>query len=717
MMNPNPASWSEGNERYLAAALAWLRLRLERRVAPGALAPRPDPPVPEASAHSRHWWPRRFAGVAGALELSRPPETVSDQALADAAHAMHAAERAVHPGPALSILAKRLGLSSFEREVVLLCAAMELDPDIAPLCAAAQPGGNRPFPTFALALTLFDDAGWDALTPEGPLRRLRLLEINQPGNQPLVTSALRADERVVSFVKGLNLLDDRVAPLVSAVSSHDEPGGEPDLPLAESQRGAVAHILAVWNHPAPRDGARVVQLLGPDEESKWLVAARAAAEMKRVLYRLRAEALPTHPGDVENLARLWERESLLLPLALYIDAQDLDTDTTAEQVSALRRFLDRCRGPVYLALRDAWPRLGTDGARLDVARPTASEQVAAWSAVLGADSDGLAERLAGQFDLSFAAIRRAAREAGEVPDASSSGRDVRLWDACRDAARPRLDVLAQRLEPKAVWDDLILPDEPMRLLQQIADQVAHRGLVYEQWGFGRKMNRGLGLSVLFTGESGTGKTMAAEVLANALRLHLYRVDLSAVVSKYIGETEKNLRKLFDAAEGGGAILFMDEAEGLFSTRAREVKDSHDRYANLEVGYLLQRMEAYRGLAILATNLKSAIDTAFLRRLRYAVAFPFPSQADRKRMWIKAFPPGMPPPPLDYDRLARLDLTGGHIHTVALNAAFLAAQAGKPLTMPLVLTAARDEFRKLERPVNAADFTWEPLRGNGQKGAA
>jgi SpoVK/Ycf46/Vps4 family AAA+-type ATPase len=225
------------------------------------------------------------------------------------------------------------------------------------------------------------------------------------------------------------------------------------------------------------------------------------------------------------------------------------------------------------------------------------------------------------------------------------------------------------------------------------------------------MSRGFGISALFAGETGTGKTMAAEVIANDLRLNLYRIDLSAVVSKYIGETEKNLRRLFDAAEDGGAILFFDEADALFGKRS-EVKDSHDRYANIEINYLLQRMEAYSGLAILATNVKSALDQAFMRRLRFVVNFPFPSVAERKGIWQKVFPPQAPVKDLDADRLARLNLTGGNIACVALNAAFNAAQAGVPVTMPLILEAARTELRKLGRVINELEF-----RAPGKGGAA
>ncbi len=228
-----------------------------------------------------------------------------------------------------------------------------------------------------------------------------------------------------------------------------------------------------------------------------------------------------------------------------------------------------------------------------------------------------------------------------APPGSGGARRARRGKAHSAATRPRLDNLAQRIEPKATWDDIVLLPNESKLLHQIADQVANRTQVYQDWGFEKKTSRGLGINALFAGDSGTtGKTMAAEVLANHLKLHVYRIDLSAVVSKYIGETEKNLRRLFDAAEDGGAILFFDEADALFGKRT-EVKDSHDRYANIEINYLLQRMESYGGLAILATNMKSTLDQAFLRRLRFIVDFHFPGAGERKAIWQKVFPKDVP----------------------------------------------------------------------------
>jgi SpoVK/Ycf46/Vps4 family AAA+-type ATPase len=226
--------------------------------------------------------------------------------------------------------------------------------------------------------------------------------------------------------------------------------------------------------------------------------------------------------------------------------------------------------------------------------------------------------------------------------------------------------------------------------------------VYEEWGFGARLNRGRGLSALFSGSSGTGKTMAAEILANHLGLDLYRIDLAGVVSKYIGETEKNLRKVFDSAEQSGAILFFEEADALFGKRT-EVKDSHDRYANIEVNYLLQRMEEYGGLAILATNRKSALDGAFLRRLRFLVDFPFPDTNSRLRIWQKVFPPEAEIGELDYGLLGRMEISGGNIKNIALNAAFLAADQGTAIGMAHVMHAAQREYAKMDKLISEVEF--------------
>jgi ATP-dependent 26S proteasome regulatory subunit len=293
------------------------------------------------------------------------------------------------------------------------------------------------------------------------------------------------------------------------------------------------------------------------------------------------------------------------------------------------------KGICFLGTQTPWSHLEYANYSVEIEKPTLAEQQDAWARMLEEEEASISTRLAGQFDLSLTAIQQIAQSALDEEVVAQSPLQDRLWDACRVSVHPQLDTLAQRLRPRATWDDIVLPEEEFRLLQQIVDQK-----VYEQWGFARKMHRGLGISALFVGASGTGKTMAAEVLANALRLNLYRIDLSAVVSKYIGETEKNLRRLFDAAESGGTMLFFDEADALFGKRS-EVKESHDRFANIEINYLLQRMESYKGLAILATNMKSALDHAFMRRLRFIINFPFPGVTERKQMWQKVFPQDTP----------------------------------------------------------------------------
>jgi ATP-dependent 26S proteasome regulatory subunit len=578
---------------------------------------------------------------------------------------------------------------------------MELDTSIAGLCARAQRDPERAYPTFALALSLFNEPAWEALSPERPLRYWHLIEISQPGGQPLTTSRLRADEWIVNYLKGLSYLDDRLTPLLMPLAL---PEHELDLPASQ---GRVADLIVDrLKTTTPGRAPPPIQLIGPDGASKRLVAGIVCRALNVHPYRLQWSLLPTPPADLETFARLWRRAAMLLPVALY-----LETDAAEQQgergthSGAVSRFLGRVNALVLVDAREPLPGLSESSFSVDVAKPTAAEQKAAWAAALGPEAGESPALLASQFHLNINAIREVATEVRRDSTAAAN-KHVQLWDACLARTRPSLEALAERITPKATWQDIVLPAPEKALLRQIADQVAQRNRVYQDWGFERKMSRGFGVSALFAGESGTGKTMAAEVLANHLRLDLYRIDLSAVVSKYIGETEKNLRRLFDAAEAGGIILFFDEADALFGKRS-EVKDSHDRYANIEVNYLLQRMESFSGLAILASNMKSALDGAFLRRLRFVVSFPLPTAAERKAIWQKAFPAETPTRDLDFDRLAKLNLAGGHIALIALNATFVAAQMESDVTMPLVLDAARTEFRKIERPINEPDFRWPP----------
>jgi hypothetical protein len=692
--------WEAGNEAYLGAALDWLRLRLASRaearqleiVLPTDPGRAPEPPRQQQDQRRHRRGQAAGAPRSGALPLPALPAGGSARSLdaqLAAAEATMRTAAARSPAPAPVRLGQLLGLAPFELHTLLLCAAMELDPRMGELCAKAQGNPGLAYPTFALALSALPEPAWDVLSPHGGLRWWRLVEISQPPGQPLVTSALRADERIVSYLKGLNELDDRLEPLVTPLPVA---GGE----LPASQRAAAEAATEWCGRATTRPSPPVLQLLGPDSLSKQLVAAEAAAAMGLRLLRLSAEALPDQAADLETLARLWSREQVLLGTALYLDAEEVDADARQLPVA---RFLARAGGLSFLAVREPWQRLGPATLPIDVERPTRAEQREAWAAALGPAAGTAPDVLAAQFDLNVPTIQEVAHG---LPDRPGPGLADRLWDACLVTTRPRLDALAQRMEPKATWRQLVLPDPELALLHELARQVAQRSTVYESWGFAERMNRGLGISALFTGPSGTGKTMAAEAIANELRLNLYRIDLSAVVSKYIGETEKNLRRLFDAAEEGAALLFFDECDALFGKRS-EVKDSHDRYANIEINYLLQRMESYRGLAVLATNMRGALDQAFLRRLRFIVTFAAPGPADRRAIWERVFPEQTPKETLDLDRLADFTATGGMIHNIALNAAFAAAHAGGPVTMRIVLESVRTEFRKLDLPVRDRDF--------------
>jgi AAA+ superfamily predicted ATPase len=734
------AEWQRNNEAYLAAAFNWLRLRLELLAPPPSVIIQNAPQqIVSPLVEERRWG--FFRQSKTAVEMPTPIAQIGTSLseseilhaqIEEAAAALDEAAKA-EPPPALVILSERLRLSNFERDVLLLCAALELDTRVAALCARAHDDAQKTNPTFALAMAMFDDPAWDALSPQRPLRYLHLIEINQPAAQPLTASALRANERVLNFIKGLNEFDDRLAPLLTEVDA-------PDMDLPPSQQTIAEAILREIQYSAASISARrlpLIELTGIDSLSKQFVAANIAGALGLQLYRLPAEVLPANAAELETLARLWQRELSLKPVALYLDAYELNAETNP--FAPVQRFSAQCAGLTFLDTRSALSGVDDAVVIFDVASPTPVEQKKAWLAQLSralndaADTENVeseseteetndisdalnemgeidffAAMLAGQFNLSLPVIHRVGREAAALSSDKAQLRDA-VWERSLSITRPRLDRLAQRIEPKATISDIVLPDEASALLKQIVEQVRGRATVYDDWGFRDRMNRGLGISVLFAGESGTGKTMAAEVIANELRLNLYRIDLSAVVSKYIGETEKNLRQVFDAAEEGGAILFFDEADALFGNRTK-AETGNDRFANIEIGYLLQRLESYGGLAILTTNMKKALDTAFMRRFRFVVNFSFPGVAERERIWRNVFPPETPTDELDYRQLAeRFDLSGGSITNIALNAAFLAASRNPPrVTMQLIFEAVKTELHKLNRQVSETKFAL-PLR--------
>ncbi|HSL00273.1 MAG TPA: ATP-binding protein [Rubrobacteraceae bacterium] len=647
MTSPETLAWHDANQRYLTAALGAVREALDRH-----------------------------AGQDDAA-TERPPRRESDAGM-------------VEPPPALETLCAAFGLSAFERAVLLACAGVELDSTFAGRCAAAQGDARRTCPTFGLVLAALPEAHWSALSPASALRRWRLVEVG--AGETLTTSPLRISERVLHYLTGVQHLDGSLEGFLAPVRLPVE--------LPPSQRTHVERIVDLWSDDQIPSA---IQLCGGEGSSREAVAAAACASLGLGLYAMRAEDIPAAPAEREALARLWEREAVLSRSALLLDH---DRTEGAESIRGATAFAEETQGMIFVSARDPVRSSRRRFVRLDVRGPSAAEQRSLWRGVLGpsaGDLNGKLGEITAQFSLDPQTIRAAGAEALDALSRRPEGElGSFLWEACRSQARSRLDDLAQHIESAAAWEDLILPDLQKSVLREVLANVRQRARVYDAWGFAGKGSRGLGISALFVGSSGTGKTMAAEVLAGELHLDLYRIDLSQVVSKYIGETEKNLRRVFDAAEEGGAVLLFDEADALFGKRS-EVKDSHDRYANIEVSYLLQRMESYRGLAILTTNMKGELDPAFLRRLRFIVRFPFPSTAGRARIWERIFPPETPTDGLDVRKLARLNVAGGNIRNIAVQAAFLAADEGGPVRMNHLLRAAYTECAKLERPLTEAEI--------------
>lgn len=646
--------WEQANQRYLMTAIGQVRSMLER---PSVVKENDTQTEDHTTDHN---------DLLGQISQSMPAP------------------------PALEILSKVFHLSNFERNIILLCAGIEMDSSFSRSCALAQGDSHRNYPTFGLALAVFPEPHWSALAPGGPLRFWRLVELNNA--EGLVSATLHIDERILHFLAGINEIDARLRDMTKPATVSNE--------LVSSHRELVHRIVKIWSTAKGTRSFPVIQLSGSDRNIQQSISVEASREIGLHVRTIRPADIPAAIGERESLTRLWEREAMLSNSSLFIDADEMDQ---TEYARTLIPFIENTRGVLIVNGRESLRTHDRNIVRFEVPKPSSADQKGLWQKIFGETFNhinGQMDPIVTQFSLDSNGIQAVhAKMQGTGCDEKDFGRE--LWEACRVQSRLRLDNLAQHIETVATWKDLILPEAQHMILREIVDHVAQRAKVYERWGFAGKGARNLGISALFAGSSGTGKTMAAEVLANELRLDLYRIDLSQMVSKYIGETEKNLRRVFDAADDGGAILLFDEADALFGKRS-EVKDSHDRYANIEVSYLLQRMETYRGLAILTTNMKSALDPAFLRRIRFVVQFPFPDANDRARIWQGIFPSDAPAENLDVQKLSKLNVAGGNIRNIAMNAAFLAAGADEPIRMNHLLRAAQTEYAKLEKQLTETE---------------
>jgi hypothetical protein len=479
--------------------------------------------------------------------------------------------------------------------------------------------------------------------------------------------------------------------------------------------GEMKSRLSLLGQRRKSDGL-ILYFQGPYGVGRRSAAEALCRELGLGLLVIDGEALLGAQGlTFDDAVRLAEREAVLQGAALYWQGFDaLLADDKRLLRTALFSRLEQGRRITFLAGTTAWEP--TDElakflfVRVEFSRPSYSERLHHWKTALKDSPTAEIDpgTLANKFRFS----------GGQITDAARTARNLACWrdpengqvtmaelhEACRLHSSRKLSTLGRKIKPHHTWSDIVLPEDRLRQLQEICNSMKYRSVVYDQWGFDRKLSLGKGLNVLFAGPSGTGKTMAAGIMAGELGLDLYKIDLSTVVSKYIGETEKNLARIFAEAESSNAILFFDEADALFGKRS-EVRDSHDRYANIEINYLLQKMEEHEGVAILATNFRKNMDDAFVRRMHFTVEFPFPNEADRRRIWERTWPAETPQSAeLDFDFMARrFEIAGGNIRNIALAAAFLAASDGGVVNMTHLLHGTRREFQKMGKVVMQGEF--------------
>jgi len=608
-------------------------------------------------------------------------------------------------------LVEAFQLDRFELDTLLLCLAPSLDLRYEKLYGYLQDDVTRRRPTVNLILQLLCEPGEERLRAQSRLQQhgalfqhelVRRTSESGPPRSALLGTSFEVDPTVVTWLLG-------------AYQPSEDLEGADRRPL-ETDKVAdsfLAGIDIARLMPAVRDMA-VVFFYGPDREAQEAAARLMAGKIGRPLLRLDLARLRHEGPDLERPLKLAVRDARMVEAVPFVMSWDRVLTDGAPMPGALEA-ISTLPDLAIMAGEAAW-QPSSDGSHRPIYAfefpvPSYPQRVALWSHFMGErgkrDESGEAkgtldlEGVASQFALTTAGIRQAVASAGDR--ASLQGQHLQeehLFAAARDQSNPRLNQLANKLKPRYGWEDIVLPEDQLANLREIVAAVRGRPIVLDEWGAGRRLASSRGATILFAGPPGTGKTMAAEILADELGLDLYKIDLSTVVSKYIGETEKNLDRIFAEAESSNAILFFDEADALFGKRS-EVRDSHDRYANLEISYLLQRMESYDGVTILATNLRANLDEAFTRRLQFAVDFPFPEEADRLRIWQTLLLPEMPrAEDLDLHLMARrFELAGGNIRNILLSAAYLAAADGRQLTMTHLLHGARRELQKLGRLIN------------------
>jgi len=607
-------------------------------------------------------------------------------------------------------LADIFGLERFELSTLFLCLAPAVDLRYEKIFGFLQNDVTRKIPGVNLVLDLLAGNSVDRLemlsyfTENSTLFRFRILERLTEADHSknsILSRGIAVDETVLAWLLGRYQPNTTLREYVHLHFVDEYPE---ELKVYHKSKTWAQLVETVQQQP-------LLVFYGPDKVGKRSTVHFLAHEINRPLLEVDfSRAIETGLSPMEIIMYVL-RDALLVGAIPFFDGWEACLDD-GELSPEIQLTLYSYPDTMILASESLWLATGTHRDRrlykMAFPIPGYTQRSALWSYYLGEAPDGnqsILVSLAGQFALTSGQIQDSVATAKDI--ATQEGRRIEskdLFAAARAHSNPKLSNLAQKISPRYEWSDIILPGDQMQILREIINAVRSRPIVLEQWGIGKKLVSSSGITVLFAGPPGTGKTMAAEIIASELGLDLFKIELSSIVSKYIGETEKNLDRIFEEAQSSNAILFFDEADAIFGKRS-EVKDAHDRYANIEVSYLLQRMEAYDGVTILATNLRTNLDEAFTRRLQFAVDFPFPEFEDRLRIWQSLFPSDAPHSnELNFELLAtRFKLAGGNIRNVIVNAAYLAATNGGEITMEHLLHSTRRELQKMGRLINEQDL--------------
>ena len=711
------------NWDHLAAEFAYLDLLLRREV-----------------LRWRHGLPKQSQDIFKTVYITdgeidqllgdSPNSTPADQSQLEAIESAVTAARAeieqrkqisLERGVALALpqLAKLFGLALGEEQILMICFAPEFELKYERIYAYLQDDISRRKANVDLILRLLCESDEERLqfrtflSPQSVLFRSHILRYLDSDEQHLPARTVKLDDRITSFLLGVGGIENEIASCLQHFHPEDDEIAPHDLrsKLAEIAarhfRGPVQSAIKLIFHFHGRDGA-----------GKKSLAAGICGELGVSMLVIDLRVLLERSQNLEVTLRRVFREGILRPAAIYLDHLDklLEDDTKANSfLRALQNSVNDFSWLTFIGTEKPWEPAGLfqqhSFLAVELPLPDVTARAELWQMLAAKHGISLAPascaELAAKFRLSPGQMRSALTTARDRSHLRADKSEITIDDiyaGCRSQSNQRLGMLSRKLKPSFTWPDIVLPPNSMAQLREICAHMQHRQMVYGTWGFGEKHSLGLGLCVLLFGPSGTGKTMAAEIIANELNVDVYKIDLSTVVSKYIGETEKNLNRLFSEAETSNAILFFDEADALFGKRS-EVKDAHDRYANIEINYLLQRMEEFQGLAILATNQRKNIDDAFFRRMHFAVEFPFPDRNDRLAIWKQHFPSSAPVAgDIDFNFLAgQFNVAGGSIKNIVVNAAFLAAANSGVIGMKHVVQATRREFQKIGRLCTDADF--------------